>query len=281
MGHGRICLAALQPVSRRLDKAGNLQRCEVLLRAAARSGAQVVLTPEVVTTGFVGGAAELPMAESIPGPTTDHFAGIAQELSIYVLLGLSEILEGQLHNSMVVIAPDGNVEGVMRKVHINRFETSGGWRNGSEFPVWTFRTTTGEMTAGIMICYDREVPESARLLMVQGVDLIFNPLACPCTAVDIHRCLLRTRAYENEVYLLVANPAAEEQSGHSMLIDYNGEIIAELSEKEDVLIAEIDLDMLNTYRESSIYGLHHRRPELYGALSDSSGQLHPDEANLP
>ena len=102
----------------------------------------------------------------------------------------------------------GALMGVMRKVHINKFETGQGWRNCSEFPVWEFTTKTGTMRAGIMICYDREVPESARLLMLQGADVIFNPLACTCPTDDIHRCLLRTRAFENEMPILVVNHAA-------------------------------------------------------------------------
>ncbi len=56
-------------------------------------------------------------------------------------------------------------------MHINRYETTGGWRNGSAFPAWDFETATGAFRGGIMICYDREVPESARLLMLQGVDV--------------------------------------------------------------------------------------------------------------
>lgn len=135
------------------------------------------------------------MAETIPGPTIEWFADLARELSIYVLIGLSERIDGEIMNAMAVVNPDGELMGVMHKVHINKFETPGGWRNGSAFPVWEFRTSTGQMTAGIMICYDREVPESARLLMLQGADTIFNPLACGCPTSDIHRCLLRTTTF--------------------------------------------------------------------------------------
>jgi predicted amidohydrolase len=182
---------------------------------------------------------------------------------------------------MAVIDRAGSLMGVMRKVHINRYETAGGWRNGSAFPVWTFTTNTGSMTAGIMICYDREVPESSRILMLRGTDVIFNPLACGCPVQDIHRCLLRTRAFENEVCVLVVNHAAPRENGHSMLIDYEGNITHEAGDGEELLICEVDLDALRSHRESGIYGPHHRRPELYALLLDPAGQLHPGDANLP
>ncbi|KKL45845.1 hypothetical protein LCGC14_2351560, partial [marine sediment metagenome] len=99
--------------------------------------------------------------------------------------------------------------------------------------------------------------------------------------VDIHRCLLRTRAFENECYVFVVNHAKPRQNGHSMLIDYNGDIVAEAGEDEELLRGEVDLDALAEHRKTGIYGPHHRRPELYGPLCDPTGQLHPDNANLP
>jgi predicted amidohydrolase len=147
--------------------------------------------------------------------------------------------------------------------------------------VWDFATETGRMRAGIMICYDREVPESARLLMLAGADVIFNPLACTCPTDDIHRCLLRTRAFENECYLFMVNHAAPRLNGHSIAFDYEGSIMIELGEEEDLLLYTADLDALNAHREGGIYGPHHRRPELYGPLTAPAGQIHPANANLP
>ncbi len=260
IARGRISLAGIQFAGLKEEKDRNTETGLRLVREAAEQRAQVVLTPEVVLTGFVGGGAERRLAEPIPGPTTDRFAAMAGELRVYVLVGLSELRDDEIQNAIAVMAPTGKLMGVMRKVHINRHETGGGWRNGSEFPVWTFSTETGEMTAGVMICYDREVPESARLLMLQGVDVIFNPLACGSPTRGIHRCLLRTRAFENEVNILVVNHGAPRRNGHSMAIDYRGDIVRELGNGEAILHWEIDLDELTAYRVSRIYGTHHRRP---------------------
>jgi len=281
LGKGTIALCGVQMAGLKEQKARNVEVAERLIRQAAGDGAQVIMTPEVVLTGFVGGEAERKLAEPIPGPTTDRFAALARELGVYVLIGLSEMRDGEICNAMAVLGRAGELTGVMRKVHINRYETAGGWRNGSEFPVWRFVTDTGEMTAGIMICYDREVPEAARMLMLAGEDVILNPLACGCPVEDIHRCLLRTRAFENEVYILVVNHAAPSQNGHSLFIDYKGDIVSEAGEDEQLLPAAADLDALAEHRKSGIYGPHHRRPELYGPLCDPAGQVHPDNANLP
>ncbi|HET6385428.1 MAG TPA: carbon-nitrogen hydrolase family protein [Armatimonadota bacterium] len=281
MGRGHITLAGVQFAGLQGQKERNIDAAGRLVRQAAAAGAQVVLTPEVSLTGFVGGDVERDMAEPIPGPATGHFSALARELSIYILLGLSEMREGYVHNAIAVLDPRGELIGVMRKVHINKFETSGGWRNGSEFPVWRFETETGSMSAGVMICYDREVPEAARVLMLQGCDVIFNPFACTCPTMDIHRCLLRTRAFENEMHILVVNHAAPRLNGHSMAINPDGDIAQELDESEGILQYVVDLDQLAQLREGGIYGRHHRRPELYHALTDPSGQVHPENANLP
>ncbi|MBI4558822.1 MAG: carbon-nitrogen hydrolase family protein [Candidatus Hydrogenedentes bacterium] len=281
MSRGRIALGGIQFAGLREEKTKNIETATRMIREAAGRGAQIIMTPEVVLTGYVGGEAERRMAEPIPGPTTELFASLAKELDAYLLVGMSELLDGEIHNAMAVLSRDGSLMGVMRKVHINKYETAYGWRNGSEFPVWQFATETGTMTGGIMICYDREVPESARVLMLKDVDVIFNPLACRCPKDEIHRCLLRTRAFENEVYVFMVNHAEPSQNGHSFAVDFNGYIRSELDEAEGLLWCEVDLDALERHRAQGIYGKHHRRPELYASLCDPAGQIHPDNANLP
>ncbi len=280
-GHGRVIIGGVQFAGLQEKKDRNIEVAERLIRRAAARHAQIIMTPEVALTGFVGGERERPMAEPIPGPATQRFGALAKELGVYLLVGMSELREGQIYNAMAVLAPSGELQGVMRKVHITRYETPQGWRNGSEFPVWAFKTPTGRFRGGIMICYDREMPESARILMLKGADIIFNPLCCNCPTKDIHRCLLRTRAFENEIYLFMINHAEPRMNGHSMCFDYKGNITAELDDQEGMLLAELDLDELNAARTRGIYGFNHRRPELYRILCDPAGQAHPPTANLP
>ena len=280
-GKGKIRLGGLQFAARRGKKERNLETVLTMARRAARQGAQIVMTPECALSGFMNTPKEREIAESIPGPAIEKLAALASELGIFLLVGMPELKDDQFLNAMAVIGKDGSLMGVFRKVHLNKYEAPVGWRNGSEFPVWRFETETGSMTAGIMICYDREPPESARSLMVKGADVIFNPLATGCPVVDIHRCLLRTRAFENALYIFMVNHASPTHNGHSMGIDYDGNIDTEAGEDEEVFLYEVDLDALNAFRETTIYGMRHRRPELYGPLCDPRGQMHIEGANLP
>jgi predicted amidohydrolase len=278
---GRITIGGIQFSGQPNRKSENRDIAERLIRSAVARGAQIVLTPELGLSGYVGGPVGRAMAEPIPGPTTQIFAGLAKELNIYILVGMSEMNNGELMNAQVVIGPTGEIIGVFRKVHINRIETNGGWRNGSEFPVWRITTATGAMTAGIMICYDREVPESARLLMLKGADVIFNPLATTCPTVDIQRCLLRTRAFENELYVFMVNHASPAQNGHSMVLHPDGDIAYEAGGSEEAFVYTVDLDELVAFRRDNHYARHNRRPDLYALLLDPGGQAHPPDANLP
>jgi predicted amidohydrolase len=280
-GRGTVTIGGVQFSGLAGEKDRNMATADRLIRRAVAQGAQIVMTPEVALGGGIGGERERAIAEPIPGPTTAHFSRLAKELGAYLLLGMTELRDGQIYNAMPVLSPRGELLGVMRKVHINRLEVPFGWRNGSEFPVWEFTTATGRLRGGIMICYDREMPESARILMLEGADVVFCPLACGCPTIDIHRCLLRTRAFENELYVVMVNQAAPRQNGHSMALDPGGNIVRELNEKEGVLIYKVDLDALGKFRTGNIYGFHHRRPEVYKILSDPAGQSHPKAANLP
>ena len=281
MGKGTVRLGGVQFAGLEREKERNIGVAETMIRQAAEAGAQIIMTPEVAMTGFVGGDDERAMAEPIPGPCTERFAALAKELDVYLMAGFSELRTDCLHNAMIVLGRGGDLMGVMRKVHINKYETAGGWTNGSEFPVWHFETDTGSLNGGIMICYDRELPESARLLMLSGAEVIFNPLCCGCPTDEIHRCLLRTRAFENEVYVFMVNHAAPRCNGHSFVVDYNGYIRSELDKRDGLLLYTVDLDLLTAHRENGIYGMHHRRPEVYGPLCSPVGQIHPQDAHLP
>jgi predicted amidohydrolase len=79
----------------------------------------------------------------------------------------------------------------------------------------------------------------------------------------------------------MVNHAAPRENGHSMVFDFEGDIAKEMDDKEGVFVYDLDLDALNKHREKGLYAFHHRRPELYGILSDPEGQVHPADANLP
>ena len=128
-----------------------------------------------------------------------------------------------------------------------------------------------------MICFDREFPESARLLMLGGAEIILVPNAC--TAEDNRLSQLRTRAMENMLGVAMANYAAPQHNGHS--VAYDGIAfgpdetsldmkLVEADEAEGVFLAVFDLARLRDYRQHEVWGNAYRRPRLYSALTSEA-----------
>ena len=151
---------------------------------------------------------------------------------------------------------------------------------GDGFYVTELDTACGLVRVGAMICYDREFPESARILMLKGAELILTPNACP---MEINRLSqLRARAYENMLAVATCNypenvPDCNGNSsvfdGIAYLPDAEGSrdtCILQADGKEGIYIAELDLDMLRAYRRAEVHANAYRRPEKYAALTDDS-----------
>jgi predicted amidohydrolase len=82
----------------------------------------------------------------------------------------------------------------------------------------------------------RELPERARILMLKGADVIFNPLGCTCPTSDLHRWLLRTRAFEDEVFIFMVNQAAPRENGHTVVLAFESNFVKEMDEKDAVFV---------------------------------------------
>ena len=142
---------------------------------------------------------------------------------------------------------------------------------GEDFPVTTLDTAQGAVKVGAMICYDREFPESARILMLKGAELILVPNACP---MEINRLSqLRGRAYENMTAIATCNypETVPDCNGGSSVFDgvaYLPELpgsrdtcILQAGGGEGIYIAELDLEQLRSYRKSEVHGNAYRRPK--------------------
>lgn len=299
-------MAVIQMLPATGDPAANVARADRLVRQAVlEHGTQLVVLPECALTGYAAppwnpdvdevkiaethelaesvpgppvpvcepGERRLTLAETheltepVPGPSVNHFAALAAELHAYIVWPLPERRGSGFYNSAVLLSPSGEVLGTYSKVHINKFERHVGWTNGDRFFVWPCKAGDTAFNLGIMICYDREVPEAARCLTMLGADLIVIPQAAYCTCdIPIHRDQLRVRAYENEVYIAMTNWAGPVFKGHSMIIDPGGEVIQMGGREEQILTATLDMNALKKHRVNGIYGRHHRQPKTYGPL---------------
>jgi predicted amidohydrolase len=179
-------------------------------------------------------------------------------------------------NSLSLIDRHGEIVLTYAKVHTCEWGCEGALTPGAGFPVCDLDTAGGPVKVGAMICYDREFPESARLLMLQGAELILTPNACP---LEINRLSqYRTRAYENMTALAMTNYAAPQQNGHSVAYDgiafgvegSRDMLVVEAGEVEGVYLARLDLDRLRAYRAHEVWGNAFRRPRLYSGLIDES-----------
>lgn len=277
-----VHVAAVQMLPATGDPRANVARAQRLVRRAVLDhGAELVVLPECTLTGYTSPALKpgepgmslaesRVLAEPVPGPSVNHFAALAAELHTYIVWGLHERRGEQFYNSAVLLAPTGEIVGTYSKVHINKYEQHMGWTNGERFFVWPCKVRDVAFNLGIMICFDREVPEAARCLAVLGADIIVVPQATSCTCdVPIHREQLRVRAYENEVYLAMANWAGPVFKGHSMIIEPDGNVMGLGGRDEAILSAEFDMPALARHRAHGIYGRHHRQPKAYGPLLET------------
>jgi len=280
---GMIKVALLQMTGCGNDKTANLAKGDAFCRRARTMGADIALFPEMWSVGMTfydpkrEGDRERwqALAISPDDPFIIHFQHLARELNMAIALTYLEKWNGAPRNSVSLIDRHGEILLTYAKVHTCEFDVEAALTPGDCFPVCALDTEQGEVKIGFMICYDREFPESARILMLEGAELILTPNAC---TLEEHRLSqFKTRAYENMVGVAMTNYAAPQNNGHSTAFDGvaylvpDGEprdtLIIKAGELEDVYIAAFDMDSIRAYRERETWGDAYRRPRLYERLT--------------
>jgi predicted amidohydrolase len=268
-------IAGVQMDCRLGDKLNNLQAIRARLKEAAGRGARLIVFPECALTGycFDSKAEAMEVAEPIPGPSTVDLTLTCQELRVWVVYGLLERDGDRLFNACVLLGPEGLVASY-RKVHlphlgVDRFTTPG----DRPFAVHDI----SGLKVGMNICYDGGFPESARVLALQGADLIVLPTNWPPKALPSAQHLPTMRALENTVYYAAVNRVGTERGfdfiGLSQIVAPNGEMLAaSTGAKEEILTADIDPAKARQKHLVLVPGKHEinrladRRPELYGPI---------------
>jgi predicted amidohydrolase len=267
-------------VSHGTDIEANASKGEDFCRRAANQGAHIALFPEMWSNGYAkyrqadeGGRAEwLKLAVPKDGPFVQRFRRLAREIGMAIAITYLEAYAGLPRDSVTLIGPDGADLFTYAKVHTCPWDApEESLTGGNEFCVGDVLTRGDTARVGAMICFDREFPESARMLMLKGAEVILTPNACELDDTEaglgnIRVAQFRTRAFENAVGVAMVNYAAPQLDGRSVAFDVNGAALVEAGSEEGVFIAEFDLTRIRKWRRierSNIW----RRPETYGAIS--------------
>ncbi len=276
----KIAFLQLQPAGSIED---NMEKGVKACREAKEKGADIALFPEMWSTGYVFPHDKEWLEQnsaSLDSKYVKRFSALAAELNLAIAVTLLEKHEPKPRNTVCLFDRHGERMYRYSKVHICNFgedDDEGVLDAGDDFCVAELDTAKGRINVGSMICYDREFPESARVLMLKGAELLLVPNACP---MEINRLSqLRGRAYENQIAIATCNYPASHRgcNGHSTLFDgviYHTEngtprdmLVCETGEEEGIFLAELDVDLLREYRNREKCGLKNRRPELYGILT--------------
>ncbi len=299
-------IALLQIAADGDNQDANLARGDVACRSARELGADIALFPEMWSNGYSfdrgsrhddrwrapgkwrAGEVQLDddelialaryrsQATPIDGPFVTHFRELAAELNMAIAITYLEATPAGARDSVSVIDRHGDVRLTYAKVHTCAFDLpEAALVPGDDFPVTVLDTEEGPVRVGAMICYDREFPESARALMVNGAEVILTPNACGLDAWRL--AMFSTRAIENSVGVAMANYPRPKCNGrscayHPMLFDEGGSdahdnLVVSAGENEKIVLARFDLDALREYRSRETFGNAFRRPSRYGPLT--------------
>lgn len=220
------------------------------------------------------------LVEPIPGMTTEAMANIARKTKVGLIASVFEKSEvpGVNYNTLVLLDRDGEIRGKYRKSHIPNlaFGSSAALEKYYYYPGNTgFRVFNFEgRKVGMIVCYDRNFPESWRCLSLQGAEVVFVAVSSAGWREEYFTFELRTHAYENGVFAVAANRVGEESGfpfyGHSVVVNPFGDVVNQAGREDEVVLGSIDLDDLNAARYKLAY-LRDRRPDLYGLITDPEG----------
>ena len=275
----KIALLQLTPTG---SLQGNLEKGLDACRKAKKMGADLALFPEMWSNGYA--IYDRPgsewMAEAIPTDSDFicQFGKLAQELEMAIGITLLETYATGPRNTLILFDRLGHRILTFAKFHTCDFDVESHLTRGEDFYVEELDTACGKVKVGAMICFDREFPESARILMLKGAEVILTPNACP---MEINRLSqLRARAYENMLCVATCNypDTVPDCNGNSTVFDgvaylpglegSRDTCILQADEKEGIYLAELDLKQLREYRRSDVHGNAYRRPQKYGLLVD-------------
>ena len=282
---------ALIQKSRTSDIENNIQTLKESIKEAAINGAELVVLQELHNSLYfcqVESTDNFDLAESIPGHSTEFFGNVAKECGVVLVTSLFERrAAGLYHNTAVVFDKDGSIAGKYRKMHIpddpayyEKFYFTPG-----DLGFHPIQTSLGKL--GVMVCWDQWYPEGARLMALQGAELLIYPTAIGWESTDTDeekqrqltawQTVQRGHAVANGIPVVAVNRSGHEVDpsgqtngidfwGHSFVAGPQGEMLAEAGIEPTTLIVDVDMKRSENVRRWWPF-LRDRRIEEFGELS--------------
>ena len=288
-----------------------LKRMLKLLEEAAAQEASLVVFPELAFTTFFprwlleGEALDRYCERGMPNPDVQPLFDRARALGVGFYVGYAELTpDGRRYNSAILVDSNGEILGHYRKVHLpgsveprldaryQQLEKRYFEYGDLGFPAFRGGPAWSDAIMGMMICNDRRWPESWRMLGLQGVELVcvgYNSAAYDPNGGVTEDAALRTfhstlvtqaNAYMNATWAIAVAKAGEEDGsgliGGSCIVDPNGRVVAEAeSLSDEVIVADLDLDLCRQGKDKMFNFAAHRRPEQYSAIAQQAGVIEP------
>jgi predicted amidohydrolase len=251
-----------------------IKMSDFVSKIASQQKVDLIIFPELVTSGYELGVKFTEIAQRIPGPAINLMAQRAADAGVYIAFGLAskEKVESILYNSAVLVGPEGELLGAYHKVHLKGEERMA-FREGFKLPV----IDTGEIgKIGLMLGWDLAFPEVSRCMALEGAELLCVLANWETAQADEWKTYVRSRAYENALFVAAANRVGEDVTmnfgGESMIVGPRGKVLASLEpdaetkkSSEGFCVARIDLDEVRRYREE-FQTLQARQPTVYRAV---------------
>lgn len=260
------------------EKNKNLETAQLMIEKAVINKAKLVVLPEIFNSPYQANLFP-EYAEEYPSTTTNFLSSIAKKHKICIIGGSIPERDGNsIYNTCYVFNELGLLVNKYRKIHLFdidipdkiTFKESDTLSAGDDLPLFEWQG----LKFGVIICYDCRFPELSRILAAKGAQIIFIPGAFNMTTGPLHwELLMRSRAIDNQLFVVAASPARNLNAsylawGHSMIVDPWGTIVAEADEKETILLADIDLAIIDTVR-TNLPLLKQRREDLYYSMAKS------------
>jgi omega-amidase len=260
MGALRVVVAQLEITLGEPDR--NISRARELLAVAKQRDAQLVLLPELWTTGYdLEHAAEHSL--NLTSDPENVLSQLAREFDVYICGSTLENKDGKFFNTQTIYSRTGELVGLYRKLHLFGALNEPKFLSAGDRPV-VVSLPWGQ--TGLAVCYDLRFPEMFRSYAIAGARLMLISAEWPHPRLEHWRTLLRARAIENQAFVVACNAVGETNGnvffGHSMIINPWGEVLTEAGESQTTLFAELDLAQVDQIR-SQYPVLADRRAGLY------------------